>query len=146
MFAATSSRVEQNTPQSINDEIREQTARNVAYYAAKGTSAIDQRLAELDTEWDIERYLETMAPTFTLIGTMLGLTKNRKWFALPILVQSFFLQHAIQGWCPPIPVLRYLGVRTSKEIDQERYALKALRGDFQHINDDPLHALQAARS
>jgi len=146
MFSATSSRVEQNTPQSLNDVIQEQTTRNVAYCAAKGASAIDQRLAELDYEWDIERCLETMAPTFTLIGMALGLTKNRKWFALPMAIQMFFLQHAVQGWCPPIPVLRYLGVRTSKEIDQERNALKALRGDFHRVEGDPLNALQAART
>jgi hypothetical protein len=146
MIPATNSRVEKNTPRSLNAGIRNQTARNVAYCAAQGPSAIDQRLMELDHEWDIERYVETMAPTFTLLGMVLGATKNRKWFVLPIAVQAFFLQHAIQGWCPPIPFLRYLGVRTSKEIDHERNALKALRGDFQDVNNDPINALQAARS
>ena len=43
---------------------------------------------------------------------------------------GFLLQHALQGWCPPVPVFRRLGVRTTAEIDRERYALKALRGDF----------------
>lgn len=95
--------------------------------------AIDRRLMELDDEWDIERYLETMAPTFTLLGLTLGLTVNRKWFALPLFVQSFFLQHAIQGWCPPLPVLRRLGIRTADEINQERYALKVVRGDFKDL-------------
>ena len=94
---------------------------------------IGRRLAELDEEWDTERCLETMAPTITLIGITLGLAVNRKWFALPLLVQAFFLQHALQGWCPPLPVLRRLGVRTAAEIDEERYALKAVRGDFQEI-------------
>lgn len=31
---------------------------------------------------------------------------------------------------PPVPVLRRCGVRTRREIDEEKYALKALRGDF----------------
>jgi hypothetical protein len=43
---------------------------------------------------------------------------------------GFLLQHAVQGWCPPLPLLRRLGVRTADEINEERYALKALRGDF----------------
>jgi hypothetical protein len=30
-----------------------------------------------------------------------------------------------------------LGIRTSTEIDYERYALKALRGDFRHIEAAP---------
>src|SRR5690348_10746194 len=37
---------------------------------------------------------------------------------------------ALQGWCPPVPFFRSRGVRTAYEINQERYALKALRGDF----------------
>src|SRR5438874_9255842 len=35
--------------------------------------------------------------------------------------------------CPPVPVLRRKGVRTRREIDAERYALKALRGDFSSV-------------
>jgi hypothetical protein len=31
---------------------------------------------------------------------------------------------------PPIPLLRRLGIRTSREIEIERVALKILRGDF----------------
>ena len=130
MFPSTTNRVACNTAESVNERIRRQTEANVAHYAAAGPDAIDRRLAELDREWDIERYLETMAPTFTLLGLTLGLTVSRKFFVVPFAVQSFFLQHALQGWCPPIPVLRRLGVRTQAEIDHERYALKALRGDF----------------
>jgi hypothetical protein len=49
---------------------------------------------------------------------------------VPALVTGFLFQHAVEGWCPPIPVLRRLGFRTAREIDIERVALKALRGDF----------------
>jgi hypothetical protein len=30
--------------------------------------------------------------------------------------------------------LRRLGIRTADEINNERYALKALRGDFENVN------------
>jgi hypothetical protein len=62
-------------------------------------------------------------------------------------VLTFLFQHAVQGWCPPLPVLRRLGVRTRKEIDRERYALKALRGDFADTAGTPgaIAALHAAR-
>jgi hypothetical protein len=60
------------------------------------------------------------------------------------------LQHATQGWCPPVPVFRRLGIRTQTEIDHERYALKALRGDFKKIkgdgHDKPAEALRAVRA
>ena len=74
-----------------------------------------------------------MAPSLSLAGIALAAFCDRRWLALPVVVQSFFLQHAVQGWCPPVPILRELGVRTQSEIDQERYALKALRGDFRGV-------------
>ncbi len=135
MFATTASRVAGNTADHVNAEIRFQTEQSIARCAAAGPSAIEQRLDALDHEWDIERYLETMAPSFTLLGLTLGLTVNRKWLVLPFLVQGFFLQHALQGWCPPVPVLRRLGIRTSDEINEERFALKALRGDFRDLEE-----------
>jgi hypothetical protein len=133
MLPATADRVERNTAESVNERIRRQTEESVARAAAGGLTAIGDRLAELDREWDIERYLETMAPTITLLGMTLGLTVSRKFFLLPFAVQGFFLQHALQGWCPPIPVLRRLGVRTQDEIAREQYALKAIRGDFRNV-------------
>lgn len=45
------------------------------------------------------------------------------------------LQHAVQGWCPPVPVFRRLGIRTAREIDLERYGLKAIRGDFNDLTE-----------
>jgi hypothetical protein len=54
-------------------------------------------------------------------------------------VLGFLLQHATQGWCPPVSVLRRRGVRTRREIEAERYALKALRGDFSGLPPDAPH-------
>jgi hypothetical protein len=42
----------------------------------------------------------------------------------------------VQGWCPPLPVFRRLGIRTASEIDYERYALKSLRGDFDELDSE----------
>jgi hypothetical protein len=53
-----------------------------------------------------------------------------------MIVASFLLQHAVQGWCPPVSIFRRLGVRTMREMDEERYALKALRGDFAGVPRD----------
>jgi hypothetical protein len=138
MFPATTRRVNEQTADSINESIRRQTEENIARYAAGGPAVISRRLAELDDEWDIERALEANAATISLIGVMLGTVVDRKWFVLPGIVAAFLLQHALQGWCPPVPVLRRMGIRTSTEIDYERYALKALRGDFKHIDTAPM--------
>lgn len=144
MFPATVDRVRINTDEAVNQEIRRQTAKSIECASAGGPAAIERRLAELDLEWDIERYVETMAPTFTLLGLALGLSRHRGWFLLPLVVQTFFLQHALQGWCPPIPVLRRMGIRTCGEINEERYALKALRGDFRNVVSGLADEAQAA--
>ena len=80
-------------------------------------------MLELDREWDVERVLEVNASTLALTGLALGLAVNKKWLLLSGAVMGFLLQHGIQGWCPPLPVLRHLGIRTRGEIDREKYAL-----------------------
>lgn len=91
---------------------------------------------ELDEEWDIERAIQANAATLALTGTVLSITHDRRWAFLPLAVTGFLLQHATQGWCPPVPILRSLGFRTPGEIERERYALKAIRGDFDNLPED----------
>jgi hypothetical protein len=123
MLTSTAERVTSNTSSDVNAWIWLRTEERMREVAAQGRFAIERRLRELDEEWDVERYLETMAPTFTLVGLTLGVLKDRRWLVLPFVIQSFFLQHALQGWCPPLPLLRHLGVRTAQEIEHERCAL-----------------------
>ena len=122
-----------NTAECINRQIRKATEKSVRCTAIDGPEAIERRIAELDREWDVERALEANAAVASILGVVLGVAVNRKWFIFPAVVGGFLLQHAVQGRCPPIPVLRRLGFRTQTEIERERYALKALRGDFRDV-------------
>lgn len=133
MLPATTTRVPEQTAEYINERIRHQTEQRVARCAARGREAIDQRLKELDHEWDTERALEANASTIALIGLGLGTFVDRRFYLLPAAVAGFLLQHALQGWCPPLPILRHYGFRNAAEIAAERYALKALRGDFNDL-------------
>jgi hypothetical protein len=135
-------RVRANTAAEVNRRVDEQIERNIRHYSGQTKEEIYRRIQDLDQEWDIERVLETMASSFSLTGIVLGATVDRKWFLVPTIVLSFLLVHAIQGWCPPLPILRSLGIRTREEIDRERYALKALAGDFAGISKDPSRAEQ----
>lgn len=132
----TAQRVPQNTAEDVNDQIRRRTEQNIEFYAAQGPAAIDRRLAELDREWDIERTLEANASALSLVGLTLGATVDRRWFLFPGVIAGFLLQHAVQGWCPPLPIFRRMGIRTAAEISYERYALKYLRGDFDDLPAD----------
>lgn len=129
LLPATAHRVETNTDAAANQRIHAAIEVNVRYYA-QHPEQIEQRLQELDREWDIERVLEANAASLAFGGTVLGLLRHRGFLILPLLVAGFLLQHALQGWCPPVPMLRRRGVRTAAEIERERAALKALRGDF----------------
>jgi hypothetical protein len=132
--ATTRRRVPAQTAAYINRRIDDQIERNVRYFSAH-PGEIDRRLTELDQEWDIERVIQANAATLALVGTVLGVKNSHRFLLVPALVTGFLLQHAIQGWCPPVPILRRLGFRTADEINRERYALKALRGDFDAVAD-----------
>ncbi|HPU49987.1 MAG TPA: hypothetical protein PK359_00395 [Burkholderiaceae bacterium] len=130
---AVSRRVEQHTAPQVNATLRQQTDARIARFEAAPPPCFEKRLEALDREWDIERLLQTNASILMLAGLALGSGVDRRFLLLPAAVLGFFAQHALQGWCPPIPVMRRLGVRTQREIERERYALKALRGDFDAI-------------
>lgn len=127
MLPSTVERVPANTAEHVNEQIRRQTASNIERYRHASRAEIDARLDELDHEWDVERTLEANAATASLIGLTLGATVDRRWYIFPGIVAGFLLQHALQGWCPPIPIFRRLGFRTAHEIDEERFALRTLR-------------------
>jgi len=129
----TARRVELHTDTALNRSIQERSDAEVVRLEGASADQITRRLRQLDEEWDIERWLQTNAPILVLLGVTLGATVHRRFLLLPAAVFSFFAQHALQGWCPPIPVFRRLGVRTQREIERERYALKALRGDFDAV-------------
>lgn len=136
MIPATTTRVQQHTDEAVNDAIRRRTKANIQYYATDGREQIDTRLRDLEYEWDMERVLEANAAGVSLLGLALGRFADRRWFALPALVAGFLLQHAVQGWCPPVGLFRRLGIRTAAEIETERYALKVIRGDFDGLSPE----------
>ena len=133
----TADRVRANTSEEINRRIDHAIEDRVREYAKRSRSDITRRIEELDQEWDMERLLETNASAIAFTGLALGLTHSKKWLIVPGIVLPFLFQHAVQGWCPPVPVFRRLGVRTREEIDRERYALKVLRGDFEKVQSLP---------
>jgi hypothetical protein len=102
--------------------------------ANEDRDAIGRHIEALDREWDVERYLQMNAGIVSLAGVVLGATVHTRFLLLPAAVFTFFFQHAAQGWCPPLPVFRRMGVRTRHEINREKYALKALRGDFDEVD------------
>lgn len=134
-IATSATRVASRTSEESNERIYRATRMRIDYFA-RHPEEIDDRLEELDAEWDTERTLEVNAATLVVAGTVMGVVLGRRWLLLPLTVGGFLAQHALQGWCPPLPLVRRLGVRTPREIEAERYALMMLRGDFKSIGED----------
>jgi hypothetical protein len=124
MVLSHTDRVRANTAAEVNRRVDEQIERNIRHYSGQTKEEIYRRIQDLDREWDIERVLETMASSFSLTGIVLGATVDRKWFLVPTLVLSFLLVHAIQGWCPPLPILRSLGFALVKRLTVSAMRLK----------------------
>jgi len=137
-------RVRRHTPVNVLEAVDRRIEESVRFYSTQPDSVIQQRIEELDREWDIERRLEATASTAVVVTCALGMVVNKKWFLLTAIVGGFLFQHALQGWCPPIPAFRRLGARTRKEIDREKFALKALRGDFKDLPPRPEQAPEIA--
>jgi hypothetical protein len=129
MLASTRNRIEQNTAGAINQQFEQASTARVQEYANAGPEAIEQRLQELDREWDIERLVEVEAPATIVLGIALGVVHDRRWMMLSALAAGMLIVHSLQGWYPLLPLLRRIGIRSQAEIDRERNALRALRGD-----------------
>jgi hypothetical protein len=136
MTTSTASRVNEHTVPKINARIEQDWKDRLAALSNDDrTALIDRRLAELNKEWDVERLLQTNFATLSLVGIGLASKLDKRWALLALVVPAFMIQHAVQGWCPPLAVLRRLGIRTAKEINEERFALTSLRGDFDNVNN-----------
>ena len=134
MFTTSAERVSANTCEASNERIFGDMQRRIEFYA-QHPEFINLRLEELDREWDIERVIETHSPAMAMLGIVMSVFGGRKWLLLSIFAETMVMTHALQGYCPSLPVLRRAGFRTQREMAEERYALRALRGDFDSAAD-----------
>jgi hypothetical protein len=129
--AAEPDRVRANTHPAVNERIDRQAQLRIQESAAD--SDVTKKLAQLGREWDFERIIEAEAAATGLLGLTLAVAVNKRFLLMPAMATAMMLLHAIHGWYPLLPILRRMGVRSQDEIERERYALKALRGDFRSV-------------
>lgn len=111
-------------------DISSDTIRRVVGTARNGREAIDRRLKELDEEWDVQSFLKLQAVTTGLKYAILGALVSRKYYLVLALVGAFALQQKYQGNSLPYKLFRKMGKRRPDQIEEERVALKYVRGDF----------------
>lgn len=104
----------------------------IARIAEQGPEAVNRRLTELKAEWTIGRWVKATCGLLLLVGV--GLTPlNPWWLALVAvagasLVQYWFFKGSWLGG-----VFAAFGVRPGAVIEDERIALRVLRGDFKTL-------------
>ena len=115
-------RVRNMSPESANRKIDIRTQSSIERASAGGRAAMEQRLTELQQEWDVDRVLMLNFATL-VFAQLLAATRDRRWLWGPLIQTPFLIMHATIGWCPPSLWFRPMGFRTRFEIQVEREAL-----------------------
>lgn len=135
-------RVRRHTAPSVLRQIDDESVGQLMK-AINQPETLATRLSQLDAQWDLDRTLETEAALMGLFGLALGVFVKRELLVVPAAVGASVLVFAAVGAYPLLPLFRRAGIRSAREIQRERYALKALRGDFSEL---PRKAGQSAQT
>ena len=106
---------------------------SLANVVEAGHAAIDARLRHLDGEWSVGRMVKATAGVLILGGLGLTIFVNPWLAVVPALGGLMLAQnlYSSKSWLGEL--FASMGFRTSVEIDHERMALKAIRGDFRDL-------------
>ncbi|MEJ7930820.1 hypothetical protein WG922_12640 [Ramlibacter sp. AN1015] len=138
-------RARRHTARSVLRRIDDDTVGHLMEVAQKPETA-SRRLEALDREWDMDRTIEAEAAAMGLMGLALGAFVRPAFLAMPATVGAAVFLFGTRGIYPLLPIFRRLGVRTALEIERERYAVKALRGDFDSMAQEQQPGSAADRS
>jgi hypothetical protein len=105
----------------------------IACLADGGEVAITERLNEIVDEWSAGRVTKAVIGLSIVAGMVLAALANPWWLILPFVGGLFLLQYLFgrSSWLADL--FQLMGFRSGTEIDHEKFALKALRGDFRHL-------------
>ncbi len=138
-------RVEMHTNKKINERIIQTTEENLKRYQYANSNSLTNRIKQLDSEWDTERVLEANAASIIFVCSLIGFLTSSYKFIITGIISFFLFVHAIQGWCPPLPLIRRFGIRTQDEIQVEKMSIKFMRGDFHNLGKEPLEIMKAIK-
>lgn len=105
----------------------------LACLADAGQEAIDARLEELDHEWTAGRATKATIGVLMVVGFGLTAFLGPWWLILPTIGGIFLLQYLVSRTSWLGRLFQEMGFRTGFEVEQEKMALKVLRGDFREL-------------
>jgi hypothetical protein len=101
--------------------------------ADAGPQAIADRLTDLDHEWTAGRITKAVIGVALVAGFALAALVNPWWLILPAIGGLFLLQYLFDRTSWLGKLFHAMGFRHGYEVDQEKMALKVLRGDFRDL-------------
>jgi hypothetical protein len=106
----------------------------LACLADAGQQAIAERLEAIEREWSAGRMTKATIGVVVIVGLALtALLRNPWWLILPTLGGFLLLQYLFDRSSWLGAMFGKMGYRSGAEIDQEKFALKAIRGDFRDL-------------
>lgn len=111
----------------------ENLEKRLACLADAGPQAITDRLDQLEKEWSAGRMTKATIGVVIVIGLALTALAGPWWLILPAIGALFLLQYLFSNRSWLGATFHEMGFRSGAEIDHEKFALKALRGDFKHL-------------
>ena len=104
------------------------TETTMNYFTATPES-VDNRLKELEKEWDLERVHELNASFSGLNGTLLGKILDKHFASLPFSTSTRLVNETPYEWNPSITLFESLGYRPKHEIEKEKQFLQTLKNE-----------------
>jgi hypothetical protein len=112
---------------------KETLEQRLACIADAGPQAIEDRLTELEHEWTAGRATKAVIGVMLVVGFALAAFVNPWWLILPAVAGLFLLQYLFDRTSWLGRLFHAMGIRHGSEVDQEKMALKVLRGDFRDL-------------
>jgi hypothetical protein len=108
------------------------TLQNIQHYSGRPIELVGKRIEELEEEIPLEALVYRGGVLMAIGGLTLLLLgrKSRAAWLLAVAIGALQLQYSYQGRNALTDILRKRGYRSRKEIETEKWALQALRGDF----------------
>ncbi|HEY3448642.1 MAG TPA: hypothetical protein VGK67_19955 [Myxococcales bacterium] len=125
-------RIRAHTPAKLNEDIDHCIARRIEDLATRSDAEQEAHLGRLDRTWSLDRAALAGLATVALAANLAAL-RRPGWRWLAVLSSASLLQAAASGSGVVVALLRRVGLRTRREIECERCAIKALRGDFELV-------------
>lgn len=105
----------------------------LAQAASGGIPAINARLDDIEGEWSAGRTAKSFLGVCILAGTILALTVHWLWVIVPAVAGLTLFEYLFTSTSVLVRLMEGMGFRTRSCIEQEKFALRTLRGDFRTL-------------